>query len=370
MIYFSDTTFHDHVASQSIKKALFIVLSVGSEYFQSIRKGTFPLPMFRQRYRVRAALGIFLPSQVNQEVPPQNPASRRIFSPLTTSQRVPYHCTSVRGLCYTFSWARRSANVSFAIPVGRRAPPAICLGKNTSAHEPASIPSTSILQELANSEAQASLIDTPLLWAGGENKQSEEVSFFHANAITPGVPNATASSHPWTVLPILKLLQQVSLHAWTYHETISFWIGHELSWSLETCHCCSQQGETGLESHYFTFFWEAEPNLACFRLGNHDTGSKTAGLGLSLETDGVINSSSLRSSRSVLLCKYNFLCLPRSAKPGIWFKKRRQTRSSNSTITKSCVPWREKKFIPYMTTFTWRCLELLTHREGLISWTL
>lgn len=36
---------------------------------------------------------------------------------------------------------------------------------------------------------------------------------------------------------------------------------------------------------------------------------------LSLETDGVINSSSLTSSRSALLCKYNFLCLPGSAKP-------------------------------------------------------
>lgn len=101
MIHFSDTTFHDHVASPSIKKALFNVLSVGSKYFQSIWKGTCPQPMFRQRYRVRAVLGILLPSQVNQEVPPQYPASRRIFSPLTTSQRVTYHCTSVRGLCYT-----------------------------------------------------------------------------------------------------------------------------------------------------------------------------------------------------------------------------------------------------------------------------
>lgn len=36
---------------------------------------------------------------------------------------------------------------------------------------------------------------------------------------------------------------------------------------------------------------------------------------LSLETDGVINSSSLTSS--VLLCKYNFRCLPASAKPGM-----------------------------------------------------
>lgn len=193
---FSDTTFHDHVASPLIKKALFIVLAVGSEYFQSIRKGTFPQPMFRQRYRVRAVLSILLPSQVNQEVPPQYPASRRIFSPLTTSQRVPYHCTSVKGFCYTLRPARESANFSFAIPVGCRAPPAISFGKNTSTHEPASIPSTSILKELANSEAQVSFIDTPLLWAVGENKQSEEVSFFHANAITPGVPNATASSHP------------------------------------------------------------------------------------------------------------------------------------------------------------------------------
>lgn len=157
MIHFSDTTFHDHVASPSIKKALFNVLSVGSKYFQSIWKGTCPQPMFRQRYRVRAVLCILLPSQVNQEVPPQYPASRRIFSPLTTSQRVPYHCTSVRGLCYTstFSPARGSANFSFAIPVGRRAPPVIYLGKDTSAHEPASIPSTSILEELANLEAQA-----------------------------------------------------------------------------------------------------------------------------------------------------------------------------------------------------------------------
>lgn len=123
------------------------------------------------------------------------PASKRISSPLTTSQRVPYHCTSVRGFCYTFRQARGSANFSFAIPVGRRAPPAISLGKDTSAHEPASIPSTSILEELANSEAQAYLIDTPLLCAGGENKQSEEVSFFYASTIAPGVRNATASSH-------------------------------------------------------------------------------------------------------------------------------------------------------------------------------
>lgn len=36
---------------------------------------------------------------------------------------------------------------------------------------------------------------------------------------------------------------------------------------------------------------------------------------LSPETDGVINSSSLTSS--VLLCKYNFRCLPASAKPGM-----------------------------------------------------
>lgn len=36
---------------------------------------------------------------------------------------------------------------------------------------------------------------------------------------------------------------------------------------------------------------------------------------LSLETDGVINSSSLTSS--VLLCKYNFRCLPATVKPGM-----------------------------------------------------
>lgn len=115
MIHFSDTTFHDHVASPSIKKALFNVLSVGSKYFQSIWKGTCPQPMFRQRYRVRAVLGILLPSQVNQEVPPQYSASRRIFSPLTTSQRVPYHCMSVRGLCYTgyFQSSQRKCQLFF-----------------------------------------------------------------------------------------------------------------------------------------------------------------------------------------------------------------------------------------------------------------
>lgn len=86
---------------------------------------------------------------------------------------------------------------------------------------------------------------------------------------------------------------------------------------METCHCCSQQDEIGLESHYFTFFLRSRTLLGLFQVGNHGTGSKVAGLGLSLETDGVINSSSLRSSRSLLLCKYNFLCLPGSAKPGM-----------------------------------------------------
>lgn len=52
-------------------------------------------------------------------------------------------------------------------------------------------------------------------------------------------------------------------------------------------------------------------------LGNHDTGSKVAGVGLSVETDSVNNSSSLTSSKSVLLCKYNFLCLDGSAKSGM-----------------------------------------------------
>lgn len=43
-----------------------------------------------------------------------------------------------------------------------RAPPAIFLGKDTSAHELASISSASILVELADSEALASLVDTSL----------------------------------------------------------------------------------------------------------------------------------------------------------------------------------------------------------------
>lgn len=61
-----------------------------------------------------------------------------------------------------------------------RAPPAIFLGKDTSAHELGSISSASILVELADSEALASLVDTSLPCAG---RSSKPVSFLHANAI-------------------------------------------------------------------------------------------------------------------------------------------------------------------------------------------
>lgn len=52
---------------------------------------------------------------------------------------------------------------TFVIPVGLGAPPAISLGEDTSAYEPASITSTSILVELSDSEALASFVDTILL---------------------------------------------------------------------------------------------------------------------------------------------------------------------------------------------------------------
>lgn len=104
-------------------------------------------------------------------------------------------------------------------------------------------------------------------------------------------------------------------------------------------------------------------------LGNHDTGSKVAGVGLSVETDGVNNSSSLTSSKSVLLCKYNFLCLAGSAKPGMIKEEEADRKFKFYNYKKLCF-LAKKEFIPYMTVFTWRGLELLTYREGLISWTL
>uniref|UniRef100_K1RT53 Uncharacterized protein n=1 Tax=Magallana gigas TaxID=29159 RepID=K1RT53_MAGGI len=83
--------YQQNTISLKEKKALSVVIAVGSEHFQSIRKGICSQPIFRKNYRVHAILTILLPFQVNQEVLPQYSVSWRISSPLTTSKRVPYH---------------------------------------------------------------------------------------------------------------------------------------------------------------------------------------------------------------------------------------------------------------------------------------
>lgn len=74
---------------------------MGSEHFQSIRKGICSQPIFRKNYRLHAILTILLLFQVNQEVLPQYSVSWRISSPLTTSKRVPYHWLPAEGLDMT-----------------------------------------------------------------------------------------------------------------------------------------------------------------------------------------------------------------------------------------------------------------------------
>lgn len=52
---------------------------------------------------------------------------------------------------------------TFAIPVELGALPAISFGEDTFAHEPASFPSTSIEEKLADPEALAFYVDAPVL---------------------------------------------------------------------------------------------------------------------------------------------------------------------------------------------------------------
>lgn len=161
----------------------------GSRALPKHQKGNLPTSYVSSHYRVRAILTILLPFQVNQEVLPQYPASWRISSPLTTSKRPPIHWLPAaegplplnisKMILLTFRPARGSANCCHKM-IPLRAPHAIFLGKDTSAHELASISSASILVELADSEALASLVDTSLPCAG---RSSKPVSFLHANAI-------------------------------------------------------------------------------------------------------------------------------------------------------------------------------------------
>lgn len=108
--------------------------------------------------------------------------------------------------------------------------------------------------------------------------------------------------------------------------------------------------------------------MVTFRFGNHDTGSKVAGLGLTaiyLETDGVINSSSLMSSRSVLLCEYNFLCLPLSAKQGIIKEEETDMKLKLYNYKKLCSLARKRVLSLNDNLY----LEMLSHSERRL-WTL
>uniref|UniRef100_K1QGM9 Uncharacterized protein n=1 Tax=Magallana gigas TaxID=29159 RepID=K1QGM9_MAGGI len=158
------------------------------------------------------------------------------------------------------------------IPVDFRAPPEITLAKDTPADE-----LSSILVELADLEALASL-NVPALCTGRDSHRSEPASSFHADAIVPAVPNTTAS---------MPLLSSARIN-WSGVAPFSISPDRpKLTWP--TTGWETKSPDQKLQAWEFT--------------------------ALSLETDGVINSPSLTLSRSDLLCKYNFLCLPGSAKP-------------------------------------------------------
>lgn len=120
---------------------------------------------------------ILLPSQVNQEVPPQYPASRRISSPLTTSKRAPYLLTSVRRFCYTFRPARGSANFCHSC----RSRSATCNFSGRGHF----CPRASQYYQYIHSSRTVRFRGPGLLCryttpcSGGDSKQSEPISFFH-----------------------------------------------------------------------------------------------------------------------------------------------------------------------------------------------
>lgn len=100
-------------------------------------------------------------------------------------------------------------------------------------------------------------------------------------------------------------------------------------------------------------------------LGLETIKSCRVGTALSLETDGVINSSSLMSSRSVLLCEYNFLCLPLSAKQGIIKEEETDRKLKLYNYKKLCSLARKRVLSLNDNLY----LEMLSHSERR-SWTL
>lgn len=312
------------VTSPSIKKVLSIVLAVGPEHFQSIRNGTCP--------------PAYVPSKMSSACHPQDPSPipgqpesstipcqlQDLFSIDSQPEGPPTIDSQPEGPPTIDSQPENppsnehpdilSDQPTFAISVGFRGPPEISLAKDTPAEDPASIASGSILLELADPDALASLVNIPPLCTGGDSQRSKPASSFYADPLAPAVPNTTASS-----------------------STSSDAAGTSLTSSMDLLesHIILDRARTLLEFGVMPLLPPARRNwsgVAPFPISpdrpkltwppsGWETMTSDQKLqaweftALSLETDGVINSSSLTSSRSALLCKYNFLCLPGSAKP-------------------------------------------------------
>lgn len=193
---------------------------MGSEHFQSIWKRTY---MYLHAMFYQSSL-VPIPCQ------PED---------LLSIQKAPYHWLPARGPPAinhqqedpVILGGQPEEVPTFAIPVELWALPAISFGEDTFAHEPASFPSTSIEEKLADPEALAFYVDAPVLWTGGNNKRNEPASSFHANFIAPAVPNTIAScpsSSTNSEAPATSLASSIDLSG--KHIIL---IGHEQCLSFE-----------------------------------------------------------------------------------------------------------------------------------------
>lgn len=218
---------------------------------------------------------------------------------------------------------------TFAIPVGLGAPHAISLGEDTctSANDPASILSTSILVELADPDGPG------LPWRRTSplhrrRQQAKRASQFLCSSCSQHHCKLHFQFHQfWSSCS--QFSYKHGLARKPYH--FGYGANSVGVWSSATA---SPSKENSLESHRSPFL--LMPTLTWPPLGweNMKPYQKLQAwefTALSLETDGVINSSSLPRPdlcSSVSTISYVFL-----GQPGRWLlKKRKQTGRSDSTI--------------------------------------